>query len=384
MNQRLITLIITILVACSSVVSLAYDEQNTDSLTATQRVEILWFKYLNEQLDPIEFYSGVKELTSSSLLATDIIRLSTIKNSFEGYKSDIRLNVTKSLSENEALKLASDWKFVEQVIGHVSETNENKIKQSMLYLDSIKSFKKKSVEEVKDLFYRSPDYAYYNNGEYKNTLKVYLFCRHDRRYPCLFVMRDIFDNPVRNNDGSLWTLPGLAHSRRELPYNVTNGYTPSGVHTLDSVMPDANRPQAFGKWRRVKLNWIPKSDNEVNTIQFLPKSAHDKKWWHEANVARDVGRKWLRIHGTGNRNYDRTSPFYTFFATAGCIATREMNYDGVEYKDQRIILDKMMESMRLAPVYQNEVNIKGVIYVVELDDKKEKVTAETLKSYGIE
>lgn len=365
-------------------VAKASDITEIESLSPSDKIEVLWQSYLEEELDPVVFFSQMEGIELKALSTSNQLRVLKIEQYFSNTKQNYLLSVTEELSDNESLKIASDWTFVGKLISEMSPKNLEKVKSAKIYLNSLKKFTPKSVTEVKDLFYNSPDLAYYNNGEYKGTLKVFFFCRHDRRYSCLFVMRDIFDNEVRNADGSLWTLPGLAHSRRELPYNVTNGYTPQGVHTMDSVMPEANRQQAFGKWRRVIMNWIPKASNEVNTKQFLPKSAHSKTWWTEASVARDVGRKWLRIHGTGNRNSDRKTTFYPHVSSAGCITTRELKYDGVDYKDQRIILDTMMKSMQLAPVYNNEVEIKGVIYVVELDDKKEKVTAETLKAYGIE
>lgn len=363
---------------------LASDFVESEALSVTDRIEVLWQDYLNDELDPIVFFSQLENIELKGLSISNQLRVIKIEQSFSNRKDNYVVSVLEELNEEEALKIASEWIFIGKLVSEVSSKNLAKIKKAKKYLEFLKDFKPKTIKDVQDLFYNSPDLAHYNNGEYKDTLKVFLFCRHDRHYPCLFVIRDIFDNEVRNSDGTLWTVPGLAHSRRELPYNITNGYTPSGIHTLDSVMPEANRVQAFGQWRRMKLNWIPKSLNEINTKEFLPISAHNKKWWHEASVARDIGRKWLRIHGTGNRNTDRSSVFYPHFATSGCISTREMKYDGIVYKDQRVILDKMMESMKLAPIFQNETNIKGVLYVVELDDKKEKVTTKALKEFGIE
>ncbi len=128
---------------------------------------------------------------------------------------------------------------------------------------------------------------------------------------------------------------------------------------------------------------VPKNTNEDFTKTFLPKSAHDKIWWKEASLARDLGRAHLRIHGTGNRNEDRASTFYPHYPTSGCISTREMKYDGIDYNDQRLVLDKMMDSMQLAPIYSNEVNLKGILYVIELDDQKKKVTPADLKSFDL-
>ncbi len=362
---------------------IASDFTEYNSLSDSDKIEVLWQSYLDKNLDSLNFYMQLERLDFNKLSISNKLRLNSIKSNLSRNKSISRLPVTENISDEEALKLASEWLFIGSMTGVISPVNLGKISKAKKLLESIKKFQVKTKKEIKDLFYKTPDYAYYNNGEYKNTLKLFLFCRHDRHYPCLFMMKDIFDNPVRNSDGTLWSLPALAHSRRELPYNITNGYTPSGVHTINSVMPKANRQQAFGKFRRVILNWIPKSFEETNMSHFLPKSAQNKIWWKEASVARDVGRKWLRIHGTGNRNTDTSSSFYPHFATSGCVSTRELEYDGTDYKDQRIILNKMMEAMQIAPVFSNETSLKGVLYVIELDDKKKSITPEDLAKFGL-
>ncbi|MCT4642375.1 MAG: hypothetical protein N4A33_08770 [Bacteriovoracaceae bacterium] len=232
-----------------------------------------------------------------------------------------------------------------------------------------------SKKQLRDLLFNTPDYAYYKNGKYKNKLKVFLLCSSDRSYPCLFLMKDINDDFVME-DNSVWRLPGLALSRHGLPYNITNGSTPTGVMTLDSVMPLANNTKWYGEYRRVILNWIP-NDNLMN--QFLPVSSKNSDWWKQASIARDIGRKYLRIHGTGNINTDKKSSYYPHFATSGCISTREGKYDGTVYKDQRLLLDKMMTSLQLGPIFSNEVLIEGVLYVANITNKKKKVTFKDIE-----
>jgi len=354
-----------------------------NSASDEQIVESIWADHLDQNLMPLQFFSLLSNIDLTKISTRNKLRLFKIQDKLENQKSIFKVNLEEELSSLDALKLASDWIFISEYIGDVSLVNLNKINAAKAKIKSLSEFEAKTIKELKDLFFNGPDFAHYNNGEYKDSLKVFLFCRHDRHYPCLFVMKDIFNNTVRNADQSLWTLPGLAHSRRELPYNITNGYTPSGVHTIDSVMPEANRQTAFGKFRRMMLDWVDKNDDEENTKSFLPKSAYDKTWWKEASLARDIGRQYLRIHGTGNRNEDSNSHFYPHYATSGCISTREGKYDGVDYKDQRVILDKMMNSMQMAPIFSNEVNLKGVLYVIELDDQKKKVTAEDLKDFDL-
>ncbi len=239
-------------------------------------------------------------------------------------------------------------------------------------------------DEIGDLFHNAPDVTTYMNGEYVKSVKIFMFCRTNRLYPCLMVMKNIHGDAVRDDEGKLWSNPSLASSSRGLPSYVRNGNTPAGIHTIDSVMPVADSQLSFGKFRRMILNFVPKSSNEVLIKSLLPASSHNSDWWKPATVARDIGRNHLRIHGTGKINIDKNTPYYPFMRTSGCIAQRENIYDGVTYKDQRNLLDSVMKAMDLDMTYVNETNIKGILYVVEIDEQSAPVTLDDLALKGIE
>lgn len=246
------------------------------------------------------------------------------------------------------------------------------------------AMKEITEDEVSDLFHQTPDVTTYMNGEYLKSVKIFMFCRTNRLYPCLMVMKNIWGEPVRLEDGTLWSNPSLASSSRGLPSYVRNGNTPAGVLTIDSVMPVADAPMSFGKFRRVILNFVPKSANEGLLKSLLPASSLESDWWKPSTVSRDIGRNLLRIHGTGKINTDKNTPYYPFMRTSGCIAQRENTYEGVTYKDQRGLLDSVMKAMDLAATYENETNAKGILYLVEIDDKNAPVTLEDLAFRGIE
>lgn len=237
---------------------------------------------------------------------------------------------------------------------------------------------------IADLFYASPDVTTYMNGEYVNSVKLFMFCRSNRLYPCLMVMRDIHGEVVRNSDGSIWTHKSLASSARGLPSYTRNGNTPAGVWTIDSVMPYADQQISFGKFRRMIINFIPKSQDESLLKSLLPPSSHRESWWHQSITARDIGRNLFRIHGTGKLNTDPSTPYYPFMRTSGCIAQRENSYNGEDFKDQRVLLDSIMTSMNLIPDYENEIKVKGILYVMEVDDENSPVTPQDLAFWGIE
>ena len=240
-----------------------------------------------------------------------------------------------------------------------------------------------SAEELNDLYNQSPDRSQVLEGKYHETLRLFLFCRRDRNYHCLFTAKDKFDRPLENANGKIWSQPALAQSARNLPSNIVNGQTPQGVHTIDSVMPEADQFTSFGKYRRVILNWVPKIEEELDeetTKMFLSPLSDHSFWWRQASISRDVGRSDLRIHGTGKLNNEPESTRYPFRNSNGCITQREGRYSGVDYQDQRIILDQLMKALELPQTFENEENIVGTLYLIELDDQNKHVTWEEVSA----
>lgn len=242
-----------------------------------------------------------------------------------------------------------------------------------------KTFESITKEQARAVFWNAPDAADVFDGKYADGIRLFMFCRNDRNYPCMMVMKDKWGMAVEE-EGKPWTQPAMAASSRGIPYNITNGNTPAGVHLMNSVMPSADQQISFGKFRRIILNFVPSSEGEELTRLLLNEAAHDLPFWRQANVARDVGRDLLRIHGTGRINGDPTSAHYPFRKTSGCVSKREGKYPEAEYIDQRLMLDIMMKAQDLDPVYANETQIKGIFTVIELDDQKAPVSSEEVIS----
>jgi hypothetical protein len=244
-----------------------------------------------------------------------------------------------------------------------------------------KSFSPMQSEAVKDLFHKSPDLSGFMDGHYKDGVRMFLFCRRLRKYPCMMIMKDRNNEPVLNEKGDLWRQPFLAYSKRGLPSYVKNGHTPAGVHRMDSVMPEANRQKVYGKYRRMILDFVPPTEDEKELKKTLPMSSHDLDWWRASVVARDVKRDLLRIHGTGLKSRKRSSTYFPFVPTSGCVASRERKYNGVRYRDQRHVLDQVMKSLGLEPTFSNEPHVKGLLYVIDLDDKNEAMSYKDIMNH---
>lgn len=244
-----------------------------------------------------------------------------------------------------------------------------------------RGFQAKSSQELRDLVFKNHRLAEFRDGNYLASAKVFMFCRRDRNYPCRFIIKNRDHDLVKDLDGKLWTQPALGQSSRGLPYDVTNGYTPSGVYTIDSVMPSADNQTAFGSFRRMILNFVPKSTSESELKLALPELSINNTWWKESVVARDVGRNSLRIHGTGKYNSEPESTYYPHIRTSGCVSQLEGKYASRAYKDQRSVLDVMMKALGLTPRYENERSIKGMLYVIEVDDSRRSVQAADIVSW---
>ena len=335
----------------------ALDEINTFhyQLIERLRMEILRLKYKRSLFLPEDLLEELKNVLLNPIVET-------------------RLIYTIAAYEEDLLKAGHD---------DLIELAKNHTKYFDIAEDEVTK-KEITSNIVGDLFHDTPDTTTYMNGEYVLSVKIFMFCRENRIYPCLMVMKDVHGQPVRNDDGSIWTHPALASSARGLPSYVRNGNTPAGILTIDSVMPSADQQISFGKFRRMIVNFIPKSKNESLMKALIPESSHKLEWWKPAIVSRDVGRNLLRIHGTGKTNHDPSTPYYPFMRTSGCIAQRENTYDGITFKDQRVLLDEVMKAMDLTPNYANEVKVKGIIYIMDLDDESSAVSAHDLASLGIE
>jgi len=238
------------------------------------------------------------------------------------------------------------------------------------------------IELAKDLVQEEPPIAQYASGRYANRPRLLMFCRTRRDQRCVMIMRDRRGQIHRNADGTIWQQPSLGLSRHGKLYHETNGNTPSGVWRIDGVMPEANDQMVFGKFRRLILNFVGASQGESETKLLLNTSSHPNNWWLEDSVDRNNGRGLFRIHGTGLRS-NRTKDYFPLVPTSGCVSKRERRYVSGNYKDQRELLDELMRVSGLNPVFENETRIRGLLYVFNLDDKKEAVTVAELQRLGI-
>ncbi len=239
-----------------------------------------------------------------------------------------------------------------------------------------------SARAILDLVQTDPNLPAYHDGEFVGRPRVYMFCRQDRTYPCLMIIRETNGQLHRLADKTLWSQPSLGYSRHHKTFDNPNGNTPAGVFRIDGAMPDNDRQMAFGKFRRLMINLIEQSADESQIKFLLPISNQDETWWHEGVVARDIGRGLFRIHGTGLASIPG-SHYYPFVPTSGCVAKRENSHNGVDYIDQHLFLQELISVMGLPPTADSEIKIRGLLYVINIDGRRGPVTLQDLANFGI-
>jgi hypothetical protein len=213
-----------------------------------------------------------------------------------------------------------------------------------------------------------------------NKPVLFVFCREDRSFHCLSVIRDTRQKLMLSSDAThLWSLPLLGASDDHRAYNQSHGETPQGIFEMTGVMPIADQNADFGQFRRIILNFLPGNSLDQAALALLPTAFAQSSWWKEASFARDMGRSEFRIHGVGVLNSNPNDPSYPFVPTWGCLTTREGLYDGVQYQDQRILLDSLMTAQGLAPSFENETLISGYVVVLNINGIRLDVQPEELQ-----
>lgn len=193
-----------------------------------------------------------------------------------------------------------------------------------------------------------------------NKLSLYAIVPSNRRHLGKLLIKKSNGEFVKDTSGNIWSISILASSGRGLPFHHSNGQTPMGIYSIDGVMPEANKNYEFGQFRRLIVNF-------TDSKKWLPISQVNKSWWKQAEVAKELGRSLLRIHGTGRLNRNPFTSFFPFVPTSGCIATNE------ESQDQRYLLDTLMSAQDLKVCYENESNINAILYVLEYNDSFQKL-----------
>jgi hypothetical protein len=297
-------------------------------------------------------YVFPNELNWEKLNFEETLMFHTLQNSLENFTNTLDVS---NLSHQQIYHLFGFQKYLSQeFLDRLKKTYTNEFD----IFSSAKKGEELRANEVQEIL------------NYKNyTLSVFAIFNKDRSKPGRMFVRDGYGHFVHKENGEVWSIPTLGVSGRGLPFNHSNGTTPCGVYSIDSVMPEANKNKEFGKFRRLIVNFLKQTPNEENIKQFLPRTHHKRTWWIPCIVGRDLGRSLLRIHGTGTINKNPFSSYFPMIPSSGCLTTTERSFMGIFHiNHQRELLDTLMKAQGLPVSYENELKIQGILYVIEFND----------------
>ena len=273
----------------------------------------------------------------------------TLSNSLNEYIGTLNWN---NFSKKEIFHIINFHQFLSQ---KNLQKISNLFPHDLIFFNEAKSKAHLSPKNLQELID-------FNN----QRLSLFAIVSSDRSQKGRLLIRKPSGQFLQSKSGQVWSIPILGHTHRGLSFNHSNGHTPCGVYTIDGVMPEANNQREFGKFRRLIVNFLKDEDgHEYN--DKLPRSHWCLNWWKQSKLASLLGRSLLRIHGTGRINYNIFSSHYPFVPTSGCLATLERGIWGQRLTHQRELLDAVMDAQGLAPIYENELKIHGLLYVVEFD-----------------
>jgi len=219
--------------------------------------------------------------------------------------------------------------------------------------------------------------------------QLYVFCRPDRRYLCLAVLKDR-DGRFVYQRRTLWSLPLLARSINGLRSQFQFGQSPAGIYRIEGVSPrsESRYFRAYGQFPLVKL-FLPGEEGvsptgslptQLNAYQaLLPPSWRGYFPMEQTFWAGQLGRGLIRIHGTGEGLDffgDRFPDSYGWNPTTGCISALEV-YDSTGR------LEKADMPKILRAISQNAGDsIEGYLILVEIPqvDSQKAVTVEDIQS----
>jgi hypothetical protein len=253
------------------------------------------------------------------------------------------------------------------------DTAKSKTILQMLELSIAKPDFKKTGKLIKKI--TSPGYL-------PGNTVIYSFQRHNRNYPGIVMVRNGQGELVRNEDGTVFSVPQLARSVSNMPFYLTNGNTPQGIFRMNGV--DVSKSMAIGPTTNIQLQMpyetTPQSFlkdpsvtdtiwNEVLYQRILPDGWKNDQALYQSYYASKIGRTEIIAHGTTvDPDFYKGQPYYPQTPTQGCLCTKEIwdaNGKRAESDQQKLI-----------DAFNKAGDTDGYLIVIELDDQQKNVAPE--------
>ncbi len=259
----------------------------------------------------------------------------------------------------------------------IKNKKDEAILQQLMYRIHPSSFEKNTVP-ISDIL---------DTEFLKNQTILFSFQRKNRNYPGIALIRDSVGNFIKDENGTIFSVPQLARSISNLPGFLTNGNTPQGIFLMDGF--SISRNSFIGPTSNIQLsmpfetsirhffndptikdaNWTEDWYKKLLTaklINYLP--------LYESFYAGKAGRTEIIAHGTTiDPGYYVGEKYYPQTPTMGCLCTKEIwsDEDG-----------KRLESdqQKLADALQIAGGAKGYCVVLEIDDAQKPISLDEILS----
>lgn len=224
-------------------------------------------------------------------------------------------------------------------------------------------------------------------SDYQNKIVVFSIQRSNRDYPGLVVIKKPDGKFLLDESGEIFNVSQLARAITDLPGYITNGNTPQGIFSIQSI--DSSKNIFIGPTPNLQIV-LP---FEVNPEKYFHNNTSDSLWnmsqyrnllpdsWenyfpiYESYYAGKAGRNEIIAHGTTiNPEYYKNKSYYPFTPSLGCLTTREIWSN----KNGRLIESDQIKFMN---AFNNAGSGKGFFIVVNIDDQQSVVTLAELKSF---
>lgn len=212
---------------------------------------------------------------------------------------------------------------------------------------------------------------------------VYSLQRSNRNFPGLVVIRKGDGSFVKNKNGSIFHTSQLARAVTNYPYYITNGNTPQGIFrwtgfdtssisyigpttNLQLVMPYEVDVQKFFSDSITSNQWSKKVYSSL-----LPSSWKNFDGIYQSYYAGEIGRSEIIMHGTTiNPAYYKNQTFYPQTPSLGCLCSyEEWDVNGMLIKSNQ---------QKIADALINLNTIKGYVVVIDIDDKNTAVSEKEI------
>lgn len=265
---------------------------------------------------------------------------------------------------------------VKNMLDEFLETNPLLIDHPiMLMLKHNLSNESISLPPIEDLFGNSFD----------NKFVIFSIQRSNRDYPGLLIIKKSDGKFLRDESGEIFSVPQLARAITDLPGYITNGNTPEGILSIQSI--DFSKNIFIGPSPNLQLV-LP---YEVNPKKYFHNEVTDTVWnkdyysnllpdsWknyipiYEAYYAGKAGRNEIIAHGTTiDPGFYQDKTYYPFTPSLGCLTTKELWSD----RDGKILASDQLKLMNALSTFES---LNGYFVVVNIDDKDSPIELEELK-----